>query len=115
MMKKLILCLSFLTCLMLFTSNVFAECTSTQCYGKIDRLYVNGGTLFISTDGDESNLDCTAPGGVYITISEDNPSFKNLYAMMLTSMSLNNNIGLRVRTGTSDCSLIYTYMDNNVD
>ena len=116
MKKKQLICLmSLLACLVVFSANVYAECTSDRCYGKIERLYVNGSTFFIGTDGDESFLDCTAPGGVYITVSTDNPNFKNLYAMMLTSMSLNNTIGLRIENGSSNCNLIYTYMDNNTN
>jgi hypothetical protein len=113
MMKKqlVIFLMSLLACLVVFSANVYAECSGNQCYGKIERLYVNGNTLFISTDGDENFLDCTPPGGIYVTISTDNPNFKNLYAMMLTSMSLNNNIGFKIETGSSSCNLVYTYMD----
>jgi hypothetical protein len=113
-MKKqlVIFFMSLLACLVVFSANVYAECNSDRCYGKIERLYVNGSTLYISTDGDESLLDCLSPAGVYVTVSTDNPNFKNLYAMMLTSMSLNNNIGFRIETGSSSCNLLYTYMDN---
>lgn len=112
MKQRMILCASLFVCLMLFGSNVYADCTTTRCYGKIERLYMSNGTLFISTDGDELNLDCTAPGDVYLSISTQDPNFKNLYAMMLTSMSLNNDIGLRIVTGSDNCALQYTYMDN---
>ena len=98
--------------LVLLSTNVYAACSSDRCEGKIDRLYMSGGTLFISTDGDETLLDCTAPADVYITISSSNPEFKNLYAMMLTSMSLDNTVGLRINNGSDKCSLMYTYMDN---
>ena len=114
MKKKQFICLmSLLACLIVFSANVYAECTSDRCYGKIERLYVQNNNLYISTDGDESFLDCSAPAGVYVTISTDNPNFKNLYAMMLTSMSLDNNIGFRIENGSSACNLLYTYMDNN--
>ena len=111
-MKKVIYVMSMLVFLVVLSTNVYAACTADRCVGKIDRLYVNGGTLFISTDGDETFLDCNAPGGVYITIPSTDPDFKNLYAMMLTSMSLNNTIGLRIENGSDKCKLIYTYMDN---
>ena len=113
--KQFIFLMALLACLAVFSANVYAECTSDRCYGKIERLYANGNNLYIGTDGDESFLNCTAPGGVYITIYTDNPNFKNLYAMMLTSMSLNNTIGLRIENGSSNCNLIYTYMDNNTN
>ena len=113
MKKQFIFLMSMLVCLALFSTNVYAACDSNRCYGKIERLYVQNNTLFISTDGDESVLDCMAPGGVYVTVTTDNPNFKNLYAMMLTSMSLDNNIGFRIENGSSGCNLLYTYMDNN--
>jgi hypothetical protein len=114
-MKKqlVIFFMSLLACLVLFSANVYAGCTSDRCYGKIERLYVQNNFLYISTDGDETFLDCSPPGGVYVSISTDDPNFKNLYAMMLTSMSLNNNIGFKIETGSSNCNLLYTYMDNN--
>jgi hypothetical protein len=112
MKKQLVIFMSLLACLVLFSANVYAECGSDRCYGKIERLYSNGNILYISTDGDESFLDCSSPAGVYVTISTDNPNFKNLYAMMLTSMSLNNMIGVRIENGSSSCNLLYTYMDN---
>ena len=116
-MKKqlFIFSMSLLVCLAVFSSNVYAACTSNSCYGQIERLYISGGTLYVSTDGDESLLDCTSPASVYVTLTTDNPNFKNYYAMMLTSMSLNNNIGFRIENGSSRCSVVYTYMDNNTN
>jgi len=105
--------ISLLVCLVVFSANVYAACTTDRCYGKISRLYISGGTLYISTDGDESSLNCTAPSGIYITINTQDSNFKNYYAMMLTAMSLDNNIGLRINAGSSNCSLVYTYMDNS--
>ena len=113
MKKQLFILLSVLVCLVVFSANVYAACTSDRCIGKITRLYVSGSTLYISTDGDEALLNCTSPSNVYITISQNDPKFKNLYAMMLTSMSLDNTIGLRIVEGSNPCSLSYTYMDAN--
>jgi len=110
--QKLIYGVCMVVFLVLLSTSVYAACTADRCIGKIDRLYVNGGTFYISTDGDETNLDCTAVGGIYITIPTSDPEFKNLYAMMLTSMSLNNTIGLRIQNGSDSCELVYTYMDN---
>ena len=110
--QKLIYGVCMVVFLVLLSTSVYADCTANRCVGKIDRLYVTDGTLYISTDGDETNLDCTPVGGVYITIPSSDPDFKNLYAMMLTAVSLNNTIGLRIENGSDRCTLIYTYMDN---
>ena len=112
MKKQLFILLSLMACLVVLSSSVYAACDANRCVGKIDRLYMSGGTLYISTDGNESLLDCTAPAGVYVTIPTTDPNFKNLYAMMLTSMSLDNTIGLRIENGSERCNVVYTFMDN---
>ena len=101
-----------MACLIVLSSSVYAACDANRRVGKIERLYMNGGTLYISTDGNESLLDCTAPAGDYVTIPTTDPNFKNLYAMMLTSMSLDNTIGLRIENGSERCNVVYTFMDN---
>ena len=113
--KQFIFSMALLACLAVFSSNVYAACSSNFCYGQIERLYISGGTLYLSTDGDESLLDCDSPASVYVTMTTDNPNFKNYYAMMLTSMSLRSKVGLRIENGSSRCSVVYTYMDSNTN
>jgi hypothetical protein len=113
MKKQQVICImSMVVFLALFSTSVYAVCTTTKCTGKIDRLYITGGKLYISTDGDERNLDCNAVSDVYLTLSTSNPDFKNYYAMMLTTMSMGNQIGLRIENGSQGCELLYAHMDN---
>ena len=113
MKKQLFILMSVLVCLVVFSANVYAACSSDRCYGKIERLYISGNELLISTDGDEAVLNCNAPNDVYVTIGIGDPNFKNYYAMMLTAMSLDNNIGLRIIEGSNRCTVTYTYTDAN--
>jgi len=113
MKKQQVICImSMVVFLVLFSTSVYAACTTTKCTGQIDRLYITGGKLYISTDGDERNLNCNAVSDVYLTLSTSNPDFKNYYAMMLTTMSMGNQIGLRIETGSEGCELLYAHMDN---
>ena len=112
MKKQLFILLSLLACLIVLSSHVYAACSTTKCEGKIERLYITDGLLYIGTDGDETNLNCSAVAGVYITLPVSNPDFKNYYAMMLTSMSLGNQIGLRIVDLSGGCKLSYAYIDN---
>src|SRR5210317_1960212 len=77
MKKQQVICImSMVVFLVLFSTSVYAACTTTKCTGEIDRLYITGGKLYISTDGDERNLNCNAVSDVYLTLSTSNPDFK---------------------------------------
>ena len=93
-------------------SLAFADCSATTCYGAIQRLYVNtNGNLYIASDGDERNLDCDPVAGVYMTLPATDPNFNRKYAMLLTGYSLNQDVGIRIVTGSSNCTVSYFYID----
>lgn len=97
----------------LISTTAFSACSSTACYGEIERLYTDStGVLYIATDGDETALDCDAVSDVYITLPADDEHFNQKYAMLLTAISLKKNVGLRISTGSNNCSLSYIFMDN---
>lgn len=111
-MKRKMFC--FMTTVGLFlllSSNVLAACSTKVCVGQIEKLYITGGKLYIGTDGDERNLNCSAVADVYVTLPTSNTDFKNYYAMMLTSMTMNNTIGLRIAEGSNGCELAYAYIE----
>jgi len=95
-------------------SAAFADCSSKNntCYGKVTRVYVSGGTLYIGTDGDEAQLNCTSPAGVYVTIPTSDSMFDAKYATLLTAMSLGKKVGLRIVDNDANCKVSYIYMDN---
>ncbi len=96
----------------IFNSTSFADCSSTQCVGMIERLYTDSnGILYIATDGDERALDCTPPANVYMTLDPADPNFNRKYAMLLTAFSLNQEIGIRIVNGSPSCAISYFYID----
>lgn len=110
--KAITLCLS-IGLILSISNTAFADCSADRCVGSIQRLYTDStGTLYIATDGNEKALSCTAPAGVYITMPADDENFDRKYAMMLTAMTLENTVGLRIVGGSSNCALSYVYMDN---
>ncbi len=93
--------------------NSNAACSSKICVGKIERLYTNSaGGLYIATDGDETKLGCNAKAGVYITLQPEDANFDRKYALLLTAISLDKQIGLRIVDGSDPCLLSYIFMNN---
>ena len=111
-LKRAILPALFLGSLFLSTS-AFAACSTIICEGTIERLYTDSaGVLYIATDGDESQLNCTSPLNVYVTMDPSDPNFDRKYAMMLTSMSMGYPVGLRIIDNDPNCAVSYIYTDN---
>ena len=108
-----ILFILFILSVMLY-SNAIGACSTTRCDGTIERLYIHSGLqrLYVSTDGDETNLNCSSPNGVYITVPTDHTEFKNVYAMLLTAVSLNKPVALRIKEESAICELDYAYINN---
>jgi hypothetical protein len=70
------------------------------------------GNLRIATDGDETVLNCTPVDGVYLTLQTDDPNFNRKYALLLTAYTLDQDVGIRIVEGTSNCAVSYFYVDN---
>ena len=111
--QKLTLAAVVLSLLIIFnTTTSFADCSTTQCVGMIERLYTDSnGILYIASDGDERTLDCTPPANVYMTLDPSDPNFNRKYAMLLTAFSLNQEIGIRIVNGSPTCAISYFYID----
>lgn len=116
--QKTIFLVTLFVCLLLFSSNTYAACVEggIRCEGKLERLYMHTGVqkLFIAIDGDESVLDCASQEGVFLTLPTNHSEFKNLYAMLLTALSLDSPVGLRMIQGSAGCEVLYGYLDNTL-
>jgi len=110
--KWIVLMLGFGLATLLITNIAYSACNDTMCIGKITRVYISGGTLYIATDGDETALKCTAPANKYVTIPTSDPMLDEKYATLLTAMSLGNTVGLRIIDNDPNCAVSYLYMDN---
>lgn len=90
----------------------FAACTQIACRGQIERILMDSrGIAYIATDGDEQALNCTSPGGTYITMTKESSVFNQQYALLLTAQSLGQEVGLRIVEGSSNCTLSYILLD----
>ncbi len=113
MKLKLIL---FLSALFLSTT-ASATCSSGACYGVgaaavVKVLAMTDGNIMLHAPPEASNLNCTLHIGTYMMIHADNPSKKEIYAMLLTGIALGKYLFVRIIEGTPDCEVRYVRMDS---
>ena len=95
--------------LVLVSSNASAECSGGFCVGKVSRIYTasTDNKVYIGTDGDERNLDCSPVSDVYIVLEPDQALFKELYALLLSAVAAEKGVRLRTNTDGTECRLLY--------
>jgi len=113
-MKRLMLVSVIAVGLLLsFSAASMAACSSLICIGKVSRLYFSGDYLYIGTDGDEKALNCTSPaGGTLVSIPVTDQFLDQKYALLLTAVSLDKTVGIRINENTATCTVNYVYMNN---
>lgn len=89
-----------------------AACNAKMCIGKVVRLFLNNSKLYIATDGDERALNCTAIANSFVSIPQSDPLFDQKYALLLTAVSLNKKVGIRIVESSAGCTVNYVYMDS---
>jgi hypothetical protein len=101
-----------------FTPDVHAaDCTTFQCSGKIDALYVHasyppgGGASVSLVDGLEGLTGCTAGDGKWLTLSTSNLLFGELYELLLNAKTFNKPVFLRMDVRSDPCNITYAIMN----
>lgn len=94
-------------------TSVYAGCTTKACSAvKVTRLYLTaGGTLYVGTNGDETNLNCQAPGNSYMSLQSSDVGKNAMYAALLAAKASDNLVTIRIQEGTNDCRILYTTID----
>jgi len=94
-------------------SSVAADCSPDWCFDvQVDRLYPNAnGMIYIGTTGDETKLNCTAPGGVYLTLNSTDAGRDVIYSTFLSAMVTGKKVGIQVTDGSTDCRIQYVVLD----
>jgi len=98
--------------LLTFSASSMAACSTVLCEGKVSRLYFSGDFLYIGTDGDEKALNCTSPGGTLVSIPASDQFIDEKYALLLTAVSLDKKVGIRINENSATCTVNYVYMNN---
>ena len=95
-----------------FSGSVFAQCAGNNCVNiKITRIYVTStGHVSVNTSGDETQLNCDAGPGNYITLRTSHPGFDPTYALMLAAHTTGQPITLRTLS-SGNCDLLYAVSD----
>jgi hypothetical protein len=85
--------------LLAFAPNAMAECTGDACDDvKIERLFPDASwnTVWVTTDGTETNLQCTASGGVYLGLLQERAMFDPMYTALLEGLLAQKTFFIRV-------------------
>ena len=98
---------------------MFAECSAERCVGLADNIikliYLgSSGNIYIQGPADSNNLNCSLHGKKYMTLkggTNPHPLFKEIYSTILTGVSLNKNLVLRVIVGSTNCEITYITME----
>lgn len=91
----------------------FEGCRETGCVGEIDYIYLHrDGSIKFPPPGKvirepTGTLNCRLGEGVYFTLKQSHPHFKNIYSMLLTAHSANKEMFVRIITGSKDCQVDY--------
>jgi len=105
-MKKILMSVLALSTLVVVAN---AGCTGTICSNvKITKLYMTaGGTLYVGTNGKESSLSCKSPAGKYVSLAEGDVGKNAMYSLLLTSMTTNKKVSIKVISGSPTCKVQY--------
>ena len=92
------------------SSSAYAACTPAGCYDvTVDKIFAtDAGVIWISTSGDESQLNCTLVGGSSMTLA-DSVGKNAIYSYLLTQKTTKGKINIRVKEGSSNCEIAYVY------
>lgn len=107
-MKKTILTLATLVGM---TSSIYAGCTSDKCTDvDITRMFMTSyGSIVIGTSGDESKLNCTAPGNANVTLRNTDVGKNAIYSYLLTAKTTKSKVTIRIVEGSNGCDIGYVY------
>ena len=116
-MKKSIILLT----LMLTAFNLMAAgtCNTNSCTAKLTQLFIHQDTkIYLKVDADMTVLDCVAPAGGGIELTEANPRYNELYSALLSAYMSDATIRVRsaVRTDPGSdtgqiCELKYVILN----
>ena len=92
-----------------------SPCTATLCRDtRIDRLFATaGGDVLVSPiDGGQSNLNCTANSGQYLTLPQAHPNYDAIFKMLLAAKVARAPIWVRIVDNTPNCEIAYLVLEN---
>ncbi len=103
---------------MLPSLNASAECDVNGCTGKGNDVVVStyiashgAGRIYLQAPAStKSNLGCDLVEGHYMTLSGDHPLFEESYSTILTALSTNKTLFVRIKNGSPICEVSYVRM-----
>lgn len=87
-----------------------AACNTYSCRAPITSLYINGSFVWVElaiSDSDRSTINCALAEGIYFSLPETNPRFREIYAALVSAQARGTDVKLRVITGSPNCEVVY--------
>jgi hypothetical protein len=107
--------LSILAIGTLLSFNVFSACSANSCSGvgknALISVYPNSsGNIYLQAGAGKENLDCKLIEGHYMVLKSDHPVFEAAYSTILTALSSQKSLTVRIKNGSPICEVSYVRM-----
>ncbi|SHG88009.1 hypothetical protein [Ferrimonas marina] len=111
-MKSLTLCLLLLSFFAFADDPPFRGCEAIGCAGKLERIYVDpeGNVRLLPPvykESDPSMVNCNLNEDTYFVLQRDHPGFEEIYTLLIFAMDDNEEVFVRIETGTDNCQVRY--------
>ncbi|WP_152547950.1 hypothetical protein [Photobacterium galatheae] len=101
--------------LFLFSSTTWAACSPNQCHGigkdVLVSVYPSGtGHIYLEAPADKGKLNCQLVEGHYMTLKNTHPVFEAMYSTILTALSTQKKLTVRIVENSEGCEVMYVRM-----
>ncbi|MBV7262277.1 hypothetical protein KCG43_09730 [Photobacterium sp. WH24] len=106
---------NFLFLLMVFSPTVLAECNPTGCIGigkeALLSVYPNHtGHIYLQAPAGKEKLNCKLVEGQFMVLKNTHPVFDAMYSTVLTALSTQKQLTVRIVENSEDCEVSYVRM-----
>ncbi|NAW63879.1 hypothetical protein [Photobacterium halotolerans] len=106
---------NFLFLLMAFSPAVLAECIPTACIGvgkeALLSVYPNQtGHIYLQAPAGKEKLNCKLVSDHFMVLKNTHPVFDAMYSTVLTALSTQKTLAVRIVENSEDCEVTYVRM-----
>ncbi|GAA4875662.1 hypothetical protein GCM10023333_06190 [Ferrimonas pelagia] len=71
---------------------------------------VSNGDVYLGAPKSSGNLNCELVEGAYLTLERGHSNFTQTYSLILTAISTEKRMNIRIVPGSTDCRISYVMM-----
>lgn len=93
----------------------YAGCVDRSCMGigieVVKSVYPSStGDIYLEAPDDKTTLNCTLKEGQYMVLQSDHPLFREIYSTVLSALTSNKRLQVRIVEGSDNCQVSYVRM-----